>query len=121
MFAAAREVARMDREVRAGVWTPQEGVQLHGKTLGVIGLGGIGREVAHLGRGLGMHVLGWNRTRRAGVPLSELDTLLHRADVVSINLTNCSGSATISARNRTTISPSVTLPRSCKPPSSLRK
>ena len=48
MFAAARDVARMDREVRAGVWTPQEGVQLHGKTLGVIGLGGIGaRSRAH--------------------------------------------------------------------------
>jgi D-3-phosphoglycerate dehydrogenase len=87
VFAAARDIARMDREVRAGIWTPQEGVQLHGKTLGVIGLGGIGREVAHLGRGIGMHVLGWNRTRRAGVPLSELDTLLARADVVSINLT----------------------------------
>ena len=86
MLAAARDIARMDREVRTGIWTPQEGVQLHGKTLGVIGLGGIGREVAHLGRGLGMHVLGWNRTRRAGVPLSELDTLLQRADVVSINL-----------------------------------
>jgi len=87
MFAAARDVARMDRAVRAGVWTPQEGVQLHGKTLGVIGLGGIGREVAHLGRGIGMHVIGWNRTRRAGIPLVELDTLLERADVVSINLT----------------------------------
>ena len=86
MFAAARDIARMDREVRSGVWTPQEGMQLHGKTLGVIGLGGIGREVAHLGRGVGMHVLGWNRTRRAGVPLTELDTLLQRADVVSINL-----------------------------------
>jgi len=86
MLAAARDIARMDREVRAGIWTPQEGVQLHGKTLGVIGLGGIGREVAHLGRGLGLHVLGWNRTRRAGVPLSDLDTLLQRADVVSINL-----------------------------------
>jgi D-3-phosphoglycerate dehydrogenase / 2-oxoglutarate reductase len=87
MFAAARNVARMDREVRAGVWTPQEGVQLHGKTLGVIGLGGIGREVAHIARGIGMHVIGWNRTRRAGIPLVELDTLLERADVVSINLT----------------------------------
>jgi D-3-phosphoglycerate dehydrogenase / 2-oxoglutarate reductase len=87
MFAAAREVARMDREVRAGVWTPQEGMQLHGKVLGVIGLGGIGREVAHLGKGVGMHVLGWNRTRRAGVPLTELDALLQRADVVSLNLT----------------------------------
>jgi D-3-phosphoglycerate dehydrogenase / 2-oxoglutarate reductase len=87
MLAAARDVARMDREVRAGVWTPQEGVQLHGKTLGVIGLGGIGREVARIGKGIGMHVIGWNRTRRAGVPLSELDTLLAHADVVSINLT----------------------------------
>ena len=48
MFAAARDVARMDREVRAGTWTPQEGVQLYGKTLGVIGLGGIGtRGGAH--------------------------------------------------------------------------
>ena len=87
MFAAARDVARMDREVRSGVWTPQEGVQLHGKTLGVIGLGGIGREVAHMGRGVGMHVIGWNRTRRAGVPLTELDSLLAQADVVSLNLT----------------------------------
>jgi D-3-phosphoglycerate dehydrogenase / 2-oxoglutarate reductase len=87
MLAAARDVARMDREVRSGVWTPQEGMQLHGKTLGVIGLGGIGIEVAHLGKGVGMHVLGWNRTRRAGVPLTDLDTLLKRADVVSINLT----------------------------------
>jgi D-3-phosphoglycerate dehydrogenase len=87
VFAAAREVARMDREVRAGVWTPQEGMQLHGKTLGVIGLGGIGTEVARMGRGVGMHTIGWNRTRRAGVPLMELDALLERADVVSVNLT----------------------------------
>jgi D-3-phosphoglycerate dehydrogenase len=52
----------------------------------VIGLGGIGSEVARIGRGVGMHVIGWNRTRRAGVPLTELDSLLARADVVSINL-----------------------------------
>jgi D-3-phosphoglycerate dehydrogenase len=86
MFAAARDIARMDREVRSGVWTPQEGVQLHGKTLGVIGLGGIGREVAHLAKGVGMHVIGWNRTRRAGVPIAELDALLEKSDVVSMNL-----------------------------------
>jgi D-3-phosphoglycerate dehydrogenase / 2-oxoglutarate reductase len=53
----------------------------------VIGLGGIGREVARIGKGMGMEVIGWNRTRRAGVPLAELDTLLARADVVSMNLT----------------------------------
>ena len=86
MFAAARDIARMDREVRSGIWTPQEGVQLFGKTLGVIGLGGIGTEVARMGKGLGMDVIGWNRTRRAGVPLVEIDTLLAKSDVVSLNL-----------------------------------
>ena len=86
MFAAARDVARMDREVRGGIWTPQEGVQLFGKTLGVIGLGGIGNEVARMGKGLGMDVIGWNRTRRAGVSLVDIDTLLAKSDVVSLNL-----------------------------------
>jgi D-3-phosphoglycerate dehydrogenase len=88
MFAAARDVARMDREVRAGTWTPQEGVQLLGKTLGVIGLGGIGSEVARIGKGIGMEVLAYNRTRKAGAscPLVDIDTLLARADVVSLNL-----------------------------------
>ena len=65
MVAAARDIARMDREVRAGIWTPHEGVQLLGKTLGVIGLGGIGREVARIGKGMGMEVIGWNRTPHA--------------------------------------------------------
>ena len=59
---------------------------MFGKTLGVIGLGGIGREVARIGKGLGMDVIGWNRTRRAGVPLVDIDTLLAKSDVVSINL-----------------------------------
>jgi D-3-phosphoglycerate dehydrogenase len=88
MFAAAREVARMDRDVRAGTWTPQEGMQLFGKTLGIIGIGGIGGEVARMGKGLGMEVIGWNRTPRADAPcpLVDLDTLLARADVVSLNL-----------------------------------
>jgi D-3-phosphoglycerate dehydrogenase len=88
MLAAARDIARMDREVRAGIWTPQEGVQLRGKTLGVIGLGGIGREVARMAKGLGMEVIAYNRTHRAdaSVPLVDIDTLLARADVVSLNL-----------------------------------
>jgi D-3-phosphoglycerate dehydrogenase len=89
MVAAARDIARMDREVRSGVWTPQEGVQLFGKTLGVIGLGGIGAEVARMGKGLGMEVIAYNRTPRpqAGVPQVDIDTLLARSDVVSMNLT----------------------------------
>src|ERR1700761_9277014 len=87
MFAACRDVARMDREVRSGAWTPHEGVQLLGKTLGVIGLGGIGSEVVRMGRGLGMEVIAWNRTPKCGAQLVALDDLLARSDVISMNLT----------------------------------
>jgi len=87
MFTACREVARMDREVRTGTWVPHEGVQLLGKTLGVIGLGGIGSEVMRIGRGIGMEVIAWNRSPRPGAPLVALDELLARSDVISMNLT----------------------------------
>jgi D-3-phosphoglycerate dehydrogenase len=88
MFACARDVARMDRDVRSGLWTPQEGLQLQGKTLGIIGLGGIGREVARIAKGIGMEVIAYNRTPRTDVPvpLVDIDTLLARSDVVSLNL-----------------------------------
>lgn len=87
LLAACRDIARMDREVRAGTWTPHEGVQLLGKTLGVIGLGGIGSEVLRIGHGLGMEVIAWNRTPKPGSPLVPLDDLLARSDVISMNLT----------------------------------
>src|SRR5271163_5223698 len=64
MFACARDIARMDREIRAGYWRPREGMQLTGKRLGIIGLGGIGAEVARIARGIGMEALAWNRTPR---------------------------------------------------------
>jgi len=88
MLAAGRDVARMDRGVRAGTWTQREGMQFLGKRLGVVGLGGIGREVARIGRGIGMEVVAWNRTPRpeAGVTLVDLDTLLATSDVISLNL-----------------------------------
>ena len=87
MLAACRDIARMDREVRTGIWTPHEGVQLLGKTLGVIGIGGIGSEVLRIGRGLGMTVIAWNRSPRPGSPLVALEELLERSDVISMNLT----------------------------------
>src|ERR1043165_6302892 len=88
MMAACRDLARMDRNIRAGTWAPLEGVQVLGKTLGVIGLGGIGAEVARIAKGMGLNVVAWNRTPRpdAGVPLVELDTLLQTSDIVSLNL-----------------------------------
>ncbi len=86
MLAASRDVAQMDRLIRSGTWSTQEGVQLRGKTLGIIGLGGIGREVLRIGRGLGMEVIAWNRSKQADEPLVELDELLARADVISLHL-----------------------------------
>jgi len=88
IFACCRELARMDRAVRRGVWDPLESMQLNGKMLGLIGLGGIGREVARIARGIGMEVIAWNRTARteAGVPLVDLNELLTRADIISLHL-----------------------------------
>ena len=80
MMAACRDLARMDRNIRAGTWEPLEGVQVFGKTLGIIGLGGIGAEVARIAKGMGMEVIAWNRTPRpdANVTMVELDALLQQ-------------------------------------------
>lgn len=88
MWASARGLALMDRELRAGRWVRTEGVQLRGKTLGLIGFGGIGQEMARLALGAGLHVLAWNRTPRsyAGVEFVDIDGLLARSDVVSLHL-----------------------------------
>ncbi|MBV9243325.1 MAG: 3-phosphoglycerate dehydrogenase, partial [Methylobacteriaceae bacterium] len=88
MFAAARDVARMDRDIRGGTWRPRGGVQLKGKRLGVVGLGGIGAEVARIAAGIGMEVVAWNRTPRTDPParLVGLEELLASSDVVSLHL-----------------------------------
>jgi D-3-phosphoglycerate dehydrogenase len=88
MWAAARGIARMDREMRAGNWLREDGMQLTGKTLGLIGFGGIAAEVARIALGSGLRVIAWNRTpkRFAGVEFVEIDTLLARSHVVSLHL-----------------------------------
>ena len=88
MWGAARGIARMDRDMRRGVWTRTEGPQLTGKTLGLIGYGGIGAEVARIAHGSGMRVLAWNRSTKSapGVTFVDLDTLLAESHVVSLHL-----------------------------------
>ena len=61
MWSAARGIAQMDREMRAGNWLRDDGMQLTGKTLGLIGFGGIAAEVARIALGSGMRVIAWNR------------------------------------------------------------
>jgi D-3-phosphoglycerate dehydrogenase len=88
MWAAARGLAQMDREMREGRWLRDDGMQLTGKTLGLIGFGGIAAEVARIALGSGIKVLAWNRTAKshANVEFVDIDALLARSDVVSLHL-----------------------------------
>jgi D-3-phosphoglycerate dehydrogenase len=88
MWAAARGIAEMDREMRAGNWLREDGMQLTGKTLGLIGFGGIAAEVARIALGGGMRVIAWNRTpkKSSKVEFVELDELLTESDVISLHL-----------------------------------
>ena len=88
VFAAARNIATMHHQMRGGGWRTMQGIQLKGKILGLIGLGGIGREMARLAKGIGMEVIAWNRTALTDppVPLVPLDEVLARADVLSLHL-----------------------------------
>ena len=88
MWASARVLAQMDREMRAGNWLREDGMQLTGKTLGLIGFGGIAAEVSRIALGSGMRVIAWNRTAKTfpGVDFVDLKTLLVASHVVSLHL-----------------------------------
>ena len=88
MWASARVLAQTDREMRAGNWLREDGMQLTGKTLGLIGFGGIASEVARIALGSGMRVIAWNRTAKTcpGVDFVDLKTLLVASHVVSLHL-----------------------------------
>ena len=74
--------------MRAGQWFRTEGMELTGKTIGLIGYGGIGAEVARIAHGSGMKVQAWNRTPKQvpHVAFADLDTVLATSDVLSIHL-----------------------------------
>ena len=88
MWASARIIAQMDREMRAGNWLREDGMQLTGKTLGLIGFGGIAAEVARIALGGGMRVIAWNRSPKQypGVEFVGLEELLAASHVVSLHL-----------------------------------
>ena len=88
MWAAARDLAMMDRSIRGGDWPRPEGRQLRGKTIGLLGFGGIGAEVASIAGGSGMRVLAWNRSPKSAphVEFVNLDTLFAESHVLSVHL-----------------------------------
>lgn len=88
MLAGARRIAQMDRDIRAGVWTPRGGLQLAGRKVAVLGMGGIGQAFAERCAGFGMTVAGWNRSA-LDHPLycANPEQALNCADVVSLHMT----------------------------------
>ena len=97
LLTAGRHIALADRQVRAGVWNKAvlAGMELRGKTLGLIGVGAIGSRIAELARAFDMRVLGSvsdaGAERRAafggrGVELTGVDDLLVRSDAVSVQV-----------------------------------
>ena len=92
VLAVYRDVLGRDREVRGGEWTRRGGPRLAGKTLGIVGLGRIGRHVAKLAHGLGLNVIAHDPfpdeayAQHEGIRLCDLDDLLLQADIVSLHL-----------------------------------
>jgi D-3-phosphoglycerate dehydrogenase len=97
VLALVRKIALADRQLRAGRWAKHEltGIELRGKTLGVVGLGEIGGRVSTLGGGFGMRIVGCvahtsDQRRRElalrGIALADFDEVLTSADVVSLHV-----------------------------------
>ena len=92
ILALFRQIPREDRSLREGKWQTTVGLGLAGKTLGIIGLGTIGSQVAKVGAAFNMEVIAWSqnldaeRASRAGAKRVERDELLARSDVVTIHL-----------------------------------
>jgi D-3-phosphoglycerate dehydrogenase / 2-oxoglutarate reductase len=92
LFAVARSVPAQDRAIRCGQWKALQGIELGGKTLGIIGVSGISSELAPLACGLNMKVISWSRnndTARAaaiGSRAVSLDELLTTSDVISLHV-----------------------------------
>lgn len=92
-IALMREVPAANAAVKSGDWPTPLGRELHGKTLGVVGLGHVGKHVAKIANAFGMRVLSWSRRQADGSAASvgaepcELDELLRISDIVSVHAT----------------------------------
>ncbi|HVX93601.1 MAG TPA: hydroxyacid dehydrogenase [Polyangia bacterium] len=92
MFALARKIPGADASMKRGEWEKKKfmGVEIAGKTLGVVGLGNIGRNAASRGVGLGMKVLGFDphppKELPAGVTLASLDDVITKSDFITLHV-----------------------------------
>ena len=91
MLAVARKIAFIDRRCRQRDWSKISGIDIYGKTLGIIGLGAVGACVARRARGFDMKVLAhdvmWDddRANELGVTRAEVDTICREADIITLH------------------------------------
>lgn len=91
LLSLAKNIIKLDRKTKKGEYKLEQGFELKGKTLGVIGVGNIGSRVAELAKGIGMKVIGYNHSPKKieGIEMkNSLDELLLEADAISINSTH---------------------------------
>jgi phosphoglycerate dehydrogenase-like enzyme len=92
ILAAARNIVTESNSVRSGGWQQSVGADLHGKTLGILGLGRIGSQVARLGSAFGMKLVAWSQNltaeaaNAAGAALVTKEQLFEQADILTIHL-----------------------------------
>jgi len=87
IMAVAKQLVHIDQQVRRGNWPRAMVMQLRGKTLGLVGTGAIGREVAKLGIGLGMRVIAWTfHPERDIAEWVSFDDVFRQSDVVSVHV-----------------------------------
>ena len=92
IMAATRNLVNEANSLRAGQWQQGLGGDLHGRTLGILGLGSIGQKVAQFGQVFGMRVIAWSenltaeRAEQAGVSYVSKQQLFEQADVLSVHL-----------------------------------
>jgi phosphoglycerate dehydrogenase-like enzyme len=91
ILALVRHVPEEDRRIREGGWQQTVGFGLRGRTLGIVGLGNIGRQVASIGRAFGMEVLAWSQhlshaaAAEAGASAVGKEELFGASDVITVH------------------------------------
>jgi D-3-phosphoglycerate dehydrogenase len=91
-LCAARKIPLLDRKTKEGQWVRSTGIELFGKTMGILGLGAVGRAVAQRAKGFSMRVLAYDPfinkryAEEQGIIVSDFDSLVKEADVISLHL-----------------------------------
>jgi len=118
MFACSRYISIAGHTMREGKWEKKaygKGIEVSGKTLGIVGYGRIGQALGKLAKGIGMNVVAFDVfhipgiEEKLGVPYVEMDELLAQADFISVHAPAVDGGALISAENIAKMKDGVTI------------